>query len=113
MLDESVLNQLEQDVGSDVIKMLLLTFINETAERLEIIKALSMKNQWEALGKEGHTLKSTAGSFGLLPLHHMAKKLDESCREKNFETAAQLSKEIPKFGAESLATLRDWMDAHQ
>ena len=112
LLDESVLLQLKEDVGADVLSSLLQTFIDETIERLDIIRDLCKREQWDALGKEGHTLKSTCGSFGLMPLHLKAKMLDESCRQKKIEEARTLCAEIPDMGQKAIGVLRNWIESH-
>lgn len=111
LVDESVLKQLRQDIGEDTLNSLLDTFIDETVTRLSLIKKLCQEEKWDNLEREGHTLKSTCGSFGLMPLCGKAKELDESCRQKNYSQAKTISAEIENFGNESIEILRRWMQS--
>lgn len=112
VLDETVLKQLERDINTKTLKKLLEMFIEETEERLQAIQQLSQREQWDSVAREGHTLKSTAGSFGLKYLCNKAQELDESCQRKNYQQAKKLCEEIPPTAQHSLATLRHWMQTH-
>lgn len=113
ILDEAVLSQLALDIGEETLPIVLQAFLAETKDRLETIKNLSAAQRWTELGKEGHTLKSTAGSFGLMELHLMAKAMDEACRHQNAERAMVLAAEIDILGQKSITTLETWLASKQ
>lgn len=109
MLDETILHQLENDIGDKTLRTLLDAFIEETVERLKLIRQFSREQKWEYLGREGHTLKSTSGSFGLMTLCDKSSQLDELCRTQNYIQAELTAAEIANMGGECIGTLRKWM----
>lgn len=109
LLDDHVLAQLTQDIGAETLPIILQSFIAETKTRLNDMKSLTENQDWVNLGKEAHTLKSTSGSFGLMPLHEMAKNLDQACRQNQSAQAQKIADEIIALGWESLAAIEAWL----
>ena len=109
LLDVHVIRQLANDVGEEVLPTLLDAFLEETKLRLTHIQKLAATQNWIELGKEGHTLKSTAGSFGLMDLHLAAKALDEACRKGDHAAVLSLAQDVDSLGWQSVNTLEAWL----
>ncbi len=112
LLDESVLKKLAHDLGNDTLKHLLGTFITETEACLNHIETLQSQKNWSELSREGHSLKSTAGSFGLVSLQDKAHLMEEACRKFDVGSACQGMDDLSDLGRESLQRLRRWMQMH-
>lgn len=77
-LDLDALDQLSRDLPAGLMAEIIGQFIEETMRRVERIVADGADAQ--TLGREAHTLKSTAGTFGARRLAEAARALEAACR---------------------------------
>ncbi len=85
VLDESVLAGLEASVGADSLGLIVDSFLEDVADRLERLAAMNADGDaasldLDALAGEAHDLSSMAGSFGGMGVMHLAWRLEVSCR---------------------------------
>jgi HPt (histidine-containing phosphotransfer) domain-containing protein len=76
ILDRTVLDALAAEIGDEVMDLVLGMFFEETNDRLRHFRRLSCGADREAIGFEAHSLKGSAGTFGLCALSGLAAALE-------------------------------------
>ena len=81
--DWTVLDQLIEEVGVEILPRLLRTFYGEATakiaefERLSAAKGDRSKEEWAEMHRAVHSLKSAAGSFGASALASLAAEIEQ------------------------------------
>ena len=66
------------EVGEQAAEEILDVFISETDTRLKKLRKLSLEQDRIKIGREAHSLKSAAGTFGYRRLAGLALRLEQS-----------------------------------
>jgi hypothetical protein len=78
-LDEAEIERLRSSLGEEADAIIAL-FITETASRLTRMASLGGADQRTTLGREAHSLKSAAATFGCHALANLALALEEDAK---------------------------------
>ena len=81
LLNRNTLRQLEADIGSDMLPMVIGVFLDEVGQQRAQLVPLLQQQSWEALGRLAHSLKSSCGSYGAEVSQQQAARLEQACRE--------------------------------
>ncbi|NOS89525.1 MAG: PAS domain S-box protein [Methylococcaceae bacterium] len=92
LLDENVLLNMAQEAGMDNVVKFLHIFMDEIVTRRAAIQAAIIQQDLTVLGREAHTLKSGAATFGAIALYEAALAMD-LCRRKADIAAALVAAE--------------------
>ncbi|WP_299490222.1 Hpt domain-containing protein [uncultured Shewanella sp.] len=104
VLDEHILSELVDMVGSASMSKMLQVFLTELRDRLEILNNMVFSTEslnptehsninFNGIALQAHTLKSCAGSFGASVLFEAVKQLEKVAIEQNVGlVSAQLAK---------------------
>jgi HPt (histidine-containing phosphotransfer) domain-containing protein len=74
-MDHAVFNELVSEIGSQNAKLALSVFIAETDKQLKRFGELSRDMDREGIEREAHSLKGSAGNFGLRQVSALARLL--------------------------------------
>ncbi|HUI98201.1 MAG TPA: ATP-binding protein, partial [Xanthobacteraceae bacterium] len=74
--DERVYAELVEGLGPDSTRVVLETFLTDTARRLVVMRASARSRDAASLKREVHAMKSSAASLGFLRLSQIAKALE-------------------------------------
>jgi CheY-like chemotaxis protein len=110
LLDLQTLQQLAVDVPPEVIPGMMQTFIDEMIARVKTISTGLEIESVALLRDEAHTLKSTAGTFGALCMHELARDLEASCRAENRSQVINLGKQLTEVLRPTLAAFQTHFD---
>jgi signal transduction histidine kinase/CheY-like chemotaxis protein/HPt (histidine-containing phosphotransfer) domain-containing protein len=80
LIDRSVVAQLCEEIGTEGAVEILRVFLDETRERLALMKTLSDAGDRAAIEVEAHTLKGAAGAMGFERVAELAKTLELDAR---------------------------------
>lgn len=80
-----VLSQLIEDTSLIAVNRMMDVFISETNKRISSMDRLIQSEDWVELGKEAHSLKSSAASYGALQLSQLAEKIERDTSTLNYE----------------------------
>lgn len=89
VLDGAVLERLSVELSTHDVCRLLGLFVRDLTPVGDAIATAVSASDLEALGREAHTLKSTAVTFGALRLARRALKIDELCKTGETDAAFQ------------------------
>ncbi len=106
LIDEKVLKNLGEDTMPELIPEMIARFIKELLVRLKNIADARENKDIEALKFESHTLGSSAGTFGALRLHQLARKVEALCLENNKEEAFKLIGMLGDVGLKTVNAFR-------
>jgi CheY-like chemotaxis protein/HPt (histidine-containing phosphotransfer) domain-containing protein len=106
LIDRSVVAQLCEEIGAEGAVEILRVFLDETRERLALLKKLSDAGDRAAIEVEAHTLKGAAGAMGFERVAELAKALELDARaaalfENAFDSEsydAQIDRIVAGFG---------------
>ena len=105
IVNEAILQQLEEDTGfsntADIIKI----FLNETKQRLATLKQAAKMKNYPKIGQEIHTLKSTAGTYGVSMLQHKAEQMDLAYKANDYQKLDAEMSALIELGKQSLEEL--------
>ena len=87
LVDEAVLDQMREDTGEDIVRMLVTSFLEELEERLPKVVKLCEVEYWSELRHEAHTIKGSAATFGAAALSRAAKRIEVACDDTEYEQA--------------------------
>lgn len=116
IVDVMVLENLIEDTSLAAVQRMLDVFVAETLSRVSKMDGLWRARNWVELGKEAHTLKSSAASYGATFLSNEALLLEQSIKECGApdESMAMNLKELADQSIEKMkSALADQMHAHQ
>jgi CheY-like chemotaxis protein/HPt (histidine-containing phosphotransfer) domain-containing protein len=99
LVNRRTLVQLEEDVGSDQLPELLLTFLRESARRAGLLEARVSANDPQGAADQAHALKGSAGTFGAMALRHLVYDLEQAGRAGECERLAALLPELRRLVA--------------
>jgi len=76
MLDRDVFRELVREIGEQAASEVHAVFAAETESRLKLLRELSIEQGRTKIGREAHSLKSSAGTFGYRALAGLALRLE-------------------------------------
>ena len=79
-LDREVFEELVREIGEQSASEIHAVFTEETEIRMKLLRKLSLELDRIKIGREAHSLKSSAGTFGYRELASLAQKLEEAAR---------------------------------
>jgi HPt (histidine-containing phosphotransfer) domain-containing protein len=82
-LDRSILERMISEVGEENITSLIGLFIEELDNHLDQIERAAKEPNFAVLARSGHTLKSSAASFGATGVSRLASEMEEKATQKN------------------------------
>ncbi|MFO6424515.1 PAS domain S-box protein [Motilimonas sp. KMU-193] len=103
-LNQATLKQLKKDIPSNVLDDILAIFNQESEQRINDIHAHFEQQNWRLLEIEAHSLKSSAGSFGLERLQQLAKAIEDHSHQQQ---GAELAPYIEQLQQVFVASLKD------
>mgnify|MGYP006376935307 CR=1 FL=1 len=83
-LDQKVLRQLADDIGHDMMPVVISVFVEEVGGQLAQLRPLFDQRDWTALARLAHSMKSSCGSYGAEP----------TCRREDAEEAGRLLEQL-------------------
>ena len=78
-LDQKVLRQLADDIGHDMMPVVISVFVEEVGGQLAQLRPLFDQRDWTALARLAHSMKSSCGSYGAEPSYRQVMALELSC----------------------------------
>ncbi|CCE05718.1 putative sensor histidine kinase with a response regulator receiver domain and a phosphotransferase (HPt) domain [Bradyrhizobium sp. STM 3843] len=89
-LDHEAYAELQGEIGEEAAREIHSVFISETDARLKLLRELSLNRERIRIGREAHSLKSAAGTFGYRRLASLALALEKSAPRLSKEDYAEL-----------------------
>ncbi len=83
IMDRTVYDELVEEIGEETVCEMLDVFVQETVERLALLRGLSCPTGCVRIAREAHSLKGTAGTFGLMRLAEFARGLEAGASGMN------------------------------
>lgn len=101
LVNDDVLNQLRKDAGPALVGELIAAFMAETDERLIRIAAAVNAGNHEEIAADGHSMKSSSGTFGALPLQALSARLEAAATQGDTTALAASHAELPDLVSET------------
>ena len=89
LIDPGILQQLFEEVGSEMAPQVLATFITELKDQTAVLETASDRSDLDALGKAAHRLKGTAASFGATRLSTALAELEQAAHSGHKDSVSQ------------------------
>jgi len=105
LLDDAVLEQMREDTGDDIVRMLVTAFLEELDGRLPKVVELCETENWTELRHEAHTIKGSAATFGAAALSRAAKRIEVACDEGASKAAKQDVDDFPALAQKTRDSL--------
>ncbi|MEC9345697.1 MAG: response regulator [Pseudomonadota bacterium] len=105
-IDRAVLDQFALDVGEDFLPELLADFVADTAERLERLGRDLTPENMPHIGREAHSLKSSAGTVGGVALSRAAREVEAACETGDAVAARQAIQQLRPVAERTMAAYR-------
>jgi two-component system, sensor histidine kinase and response regulator len=94
LVNRRTLIQLEEDVGSEQLPEILLTFLLESERRVGLLEARVSANDPQGAADQAHALKGSAGTFGAMAFRQIVHELEQAGRAGACERLAALLPEL-------------------
>lgn len=101
----AVFSKLVSTLGRDQTVSLYHEFARDARRRIGRMNAASGRNETEALRRDAHDLKSTAGNFGFKELSDLGGAIETACRNGDSARAATLLSEIGEPAERALSAI--------
>ncbi|MDM5135779.1 Hpt domain-containing protein [Aeromonas salmonicida] len=99
-LDQKVLRQLAEDIGQEMMPVVISVFIEEVGEQLTQLRPLYERRDWPALARLAHSMKSSCGSYGAQLSYQQVVALELACKHEDADEVAclltQLEQSLPQ-----------------
>ena len=95
LVNDDVLNQLRNDAGPALVSELIAAYMAETDERLVRIAAEIEDGNLDEIAADAHSMKSSSGTFGALPLQALSARLEAAAMQRDAAAVAVVHDELP------------------
>lgn len=107
-VDRKVLQQLAEDIGPDMLPVVIAVFIEEVGEQLTQLRPLYEQGEWEALARVAHSMKSSCGSYGAMPSYQQVMALEMASKQADVAEAERQLQLLEASLPQVLAFLADY-----
>lgn len=94
LLDAAAIGALASDVGAGRLTAVLTAFADELARRAPLLQAAHDATDVAAIGRESHSIKGSALTFGAPALGCAARRANDACRAGDTELAIAAAREV-------------------
>jgi len=105
VLDQAVMDNLTTGLGDEMMTGLIKQCVNDLRASLVRIIELGIDEDFGAMVRLAHDLKSSSGGFGAVRLQRCAQELEVACKEKRKEDVRQILSEIGPVAHEAIEAL--------
>jgi signal transduction histidine kinase/DNA-binding response OmpR family regulator len=93
-LDRNAFEELAKEIGQDGACEIRAVFLAETETRLKLLRQLSVDADRAKIGREGHSLKSAAGTFGYRQLASVARLIERRAEQLSRDEYLELLDQV-------------------
>ncbi|MEJ6112698.1 Hpt domain-containing protein [Aeromonas salmonicida] len=104
-LDQKVLRQLAEDIGQEMMPVVISVFIEEVGEQLTQLRPLYERRDWPALA---HSMKSSCGSYGAQLSYQQVVALELACKHEDADEVARLLTQLEQSLPQVLSHLANY-----
>ncbi|PJG59757.1 Hpt domain-containing protein [Aeromonas cavernicola] len=108
-VDRKVLQQLAEDIGQEMMPVIIAVFIEEVGEQLSQLRPLYEQGEWDALARVAHSMKSSCGSYGAMPSYQQLMGLEAASKQENATEALNQLLLLEQSLPQVLALLADYV----
>ncbi|MBE9553704.1 MAG: Hpt domain-containing protein [Proteobacteria bacterium] len=101
LVNDDVLNQLHNDAGPALVSELIAAYMAETDERLVRIAVAIEDGNLDEIGADAHSMKSSSGTFGALPLQALSARLEAAAMQRDAAAVEAVHDELPAMISET------------
>lgn len=94
LLDDAAVAALEVDVGEERLAPVMAAFAEELARRMPALQSALDAGDVAAVGRETHSIKGSALTFGALALGSAARRSNDASRTGDAATALGAAREV-------------------
>ena len=105
LIDAVIVQQLTRDVGIQRLPAVLGAFVAELGRRIPLIRAAIAERDLQLLGRESHSLKGSALTFGAPALAAVARDANDAFRRGDNGTLLEASTAMLTCGPETSAAI--------
>ena len=91
LIDTYQVQQLEQQLGAEVVARLLSLFSQEGELQGSLLQQAVMAGEYGEVARICHSLKAASGSYGALRCQYLSGKLEAACRQQQLESIEVLA----------------------
>lgn len=107
-LDQKILRQLAEDIGQEMMPVVISVFIEEVGEQLTQLRPLYERQDWTALARLAHSMKSSCGSYGAQVSYQQVMALELACKQADGAEVARLLNELEQSLPQVLSHLANY-----
>lgn len=104
-VDETILQRLVRDTAAEIVPELLMFYIEDTQQRMELVNTAIIKQDLNTLEFEAHTIGSSAAAHGNARLHTQARNVEQLCKKNKHQQAIEQANKLPEIANESFRLL--------
>jgi len=97
LLDDATVAALEADVGQERLVPVMRSFADELARRQPMLQSALEAGDVDAVGRETHSIKGSALTFGALLLGAAARRANDASRTGDVSTALAAASEVAEL----------------
>lgn len=105
-LDQAPIDDLLDIGGPDLVQELTELFFEDTPNLLADIESAADSEDWEALTRASHSLKSSAFYLGALALAELSRQLEGLSKAGDSTSCKQLCQQVPGVYEEARSALK-------
>jgi HPt (histidine-containing phosphotransfer) domain-containing protein len=90
VLDRNAFEELAREIGPDGACEIRTVFLAETEAKLKLLRRLSVDADRATIGREAHSLKSAAGTFGYRQVASVARLIERRAEQLSSDDYLQL-----------------------
>jgi len=102
LMDHRTLTGLAKETSGELLTEIIGIFISETAENLVALQKAGKDRKYESVIAEAHAIKSSAGTFGALPLREIAGRVELLARQGKHDESIALIDSVEETATETL-----------
>jgi CheY-like chemotaxis protein/HPt (histidine-containing phosphotransfer) domain-containing protein len=106
LFDEAEYDVLMDSIGLEAVEEALQVFVSDTTTALQALKNCEFRSSRQSIGRDAHSIKGAAATFGLKALSATAMLLERNADGIDNQAFTQICSQLEKDFAQGLAMLR-------
>ncbi|WP_169568998.1 GAF domain-containing hybrid sensor histidine kinase/response regulator [Sneathiella limimaris] len=111
VLNTDKFKDLIENFGIEMVQILAEKLIAQYSEQREEINAAIKTEDWQLIGREAHSLKSSFAQFGLERASEKAKEIDQGCKSEKIEAVINEAGEMIEICDQSIIALQEKVES--
>lgn len=108
-LDHQVLDLLGADIGMDVLRQIMVIFVEDLVTRSQQVSYALLSNDHRGIRHQAHALKSSAATYGATQLTVLCSNIDNAHHNEQLERLCELAQALEEVARQTTQAVQHYL----